>query len=78
MPDDPSPNEAVTEAAPGDSMDAVIEVYKRDVDRTLLRENLKLTVKERLLKAMRMHRSVDDWRGAGAQAGANRGARGMP
>jgi hypothetical protein len=28
--------------------DPVIEAYKRDVDRTLLRENLKLTVDERL------------------------------
>jgi hypothetical protein len=27
--------------------DPVIEAYKRDVDRTLLRENLKLTVEER-------------------------------
>ena len=31
-------------------LDPVIEVYKRDVDRTLLRENLKLTPEQRLLK----------------------------
>lgn len=30
--------------------DPVIEAYKRDVDRTLLRENLKLTPGERLRK----------------------------
>jgi len=30
--------------------DPVIERYKRDVDRTLLRENLKLTPEQRLLK----------------------------
>jgi len=30
--------------------DPVIEAYKKDVDRTLIRENLKLTVEERLLK----------------------------
>ncbi len=30
--------------------DPVVEAYKRDVDRTLLRENLKLTPEERLLK----------------------------
>ena len=30
--------------------DPVIEAYKRDVDRTLLRENLKLTVSERVEK----------------------------
>lgn len=32
------------------SCDPVIEAYKRDVDRTLLRENLKLTPEERLRK----------------------------
>ena len=30
--------------------DPVIEVFKKDVDRTLLRENLKLTPEERLRK----------------------------
>lgn len=30
--------------------DPVIEVYKRDIDRTLLRENLKLTPEQRLHK----------------------------
>ncbi len=30
--------------------DPVIEVYKKDVDRTLLRENLKLTIEQRLIK----------------------------
>lgn len=30
--------------------DPVIEVYKKDVDRTLLRENLKLTTSERVEK----------------------------
>jgi hypothetical protein len=29
--------------------DPVVEAYKRDVDRTLLRENLRLTWEERLL-----------------------------
>ena len=32
--------------------DPVIEAYKMDIDRTLLRENLKLTVKERFRSAM--------------------------
>ena len=32
----------------GDSIDEIIEIYKRDVDRTLIRENLKLTPDERL------------------------------
>lgn len=30
--------------------DPVIEAYKKDIDRTLLRENLKLTVEQRLRK----------------------------
>ena len=33
--------------APPDYIDPVIEAYKKDVDRTLLRENLKLTPQER-------------------------------
>ncbi|MCC7010392.1 MAG: hypothetical protein IT184_16405 [Acidobacteria bacterium] len=30
--------------------DPVVEAYKRDVDRTLLRENLRLTPEQRLMK----------------------------
>jgi hypothetical protein len=44
--------------------DPVIEVYKRDVDRTLLRENLKRTVEERLRDLMRLQRFDDEWRAA--------------
>ena len=40
--------------------DPVIEVYKKDIERTLLRENLKLTVEERLRELMRMHEFYDD------------------
>jgi hypothetical protein len=53
-----------TELAPTDYCDPVVEAYKKDVDRTLLRENLKLSVEERLLKAERVHESVAGWRGA--------------
>ena len=51
------------ELAPADYSDPVIEVYKKDVDRTLLRENLKLTVEQRILKAQSAHKSIDAWRG---------------
>lgn len=44
LPDDPH------ELAPADYCDPVIEAYKKDVDRTLLRENLKLTVDQRFRK----------------------------
>jgi hypothetical protein len=54
--------------APPDYCDPVIEVYKKDVDRTLLRENLKLTVEERLRKAQSFHKSIDGWRGAERRA----------
>src|ERR1700682_3638170 len=45
--------------------DAVIEAYKRDVDRTLIRENLKLTVTQRFEKLMAMQRFADELRRAG-------------
>lgn len=45
--------------------DLVIEVYKKDVDRSLLRENLKLTAEERLRKAESFHASIAGWREAG-------------
>ncbi len=48
--------------------DPVIEVYKKDIDRTLLRENLKLTVEERLRNLMRHQRFSEEMRRAGRQA----------
>jgi hypothetical protein len=50
---------------PADLLDPVIEAYKKDVDRTLLRENLKLTVAERLLKFQTFMESLDSIREAG-------------
>jgi hypothetical protein len=49
---------------PADFYDPVIEAYKKDVDRTLLRENLKLTVEERIRKAQSFHLSIQRLRGA--------------
>jgi hypothetical protein len=62
------PTAVYPEMAPADYVDPVVEVYKKDVDRSLLRENLKLTVEQRIRKAIRLHESVDSWRGTGAQA----------
>jgi hypothetical protein len=45
--------------------DPVIEVYKRDVDRTLLRENLKKTPEERVLALMRLQRVAEEAAAAG-------------
>jgi hypothetical protein len=39
--------------------DPVIEYYKKDVDRTLLREHLKLTPQQRLEKLVAFMRSLD-------------------
>jgi hypothetical protein len=48
--------------------DPVIEAYKKDIDRTLLRENLERTVEERLRDLMRLQRFADEWRRAGERA----------
>ena len=42
--------------------DPVIEAYKCDVDRTLLRENLKLSVDERFRKLMALRRFAEELR----------------
>lgn len=44
--------------------DPVIDHYKKDVDRTLLREHLKLTPQQRLEKLMAFMRSLDALRAA--------------
>jgi hypothetical protein len=46
-------------------VDPVVEAYKRDVDRTLLRENLKLTPEERLRKLQAMQEWAVELRRAG-------------
>jgi hypothetical protein len=50
------------------SMDLVIEAYKKDIDRTLLRESLKLTVEERLENLMELQRFLEEMREAGRRA----------
>jgi hypothetical protein len=52
--------------------DPVIEVYKKDVDRTLLRENLKRSPEERIRNAMALQRTAEELRKAGRQAGQRR------
>lgn len=50
------------------SLDAVIEAYKRDLDLTLLRENLKRTPTERLLALQELQRFAEELRRAGGKA----------
>ena len=50
---------------PPDFIDPVIEVYKKDVDRTIIRENLKLTMEERLRKHQNAQTFFEELRRAG-------------
>lgn len=59
---------ATTDRAAPSEPDPVIEAYKRDVDRTLLRENLRLTPWARLAKHQSMHDFVARWRGRARHA----------
>jgi hypothetical protein len=47
--------------------DPVIEVYKKDIDRTLIRENLKLTPTERVEKLIELQRFAAELRRAGRE-----------
>jgi hypothetical protein len=49
-------------------MDLVIEAYKKDIDRTLLRESLKLTVEERLQNLTQLQRFLEEMQRAGRRA----------
>ena len=46
-------------------VDRLVEELKKDVDRTLIRENLKLTVEERLIQLMRLQEFAEELRRAG-------------
>ena len=45
--------------------DPVIQAFKNDVDRTLLRENLKLSVEDRLRQLMELQEFAEELRRAG-------------
>lgn len=47
--------------------DPVIEAYKKDIDRTLLRENLKHTVEERFERLMELQRFAEELQRAGRE-----------
>ena len=53
---------------PHSSLDAVVECYKRDLDLTLLRENLKRTPTERLMALQELQRFAAELRRAGEKA----------
>jgi hypothetical protein len=47
------------------SIDDIIDVYKRDVDRTLIRQRLTRSIEERLEDLMELQRFADELRRAG-------------
>jgi hypothetical protein len=52
------------------SIDDVIDVYKRDVDRTLIRQRLMRSIEERLEDLMELQRFAEELRRAGRRAAA--------
>ena len=51
--------------------DPIIELYKRNVDRTLIRENLKVSVTERFERLMALQRFAKEMQRAGREARRN-------
>jgi hypothetical protein len=54
--------------APQFPYDPVVEAFKRDVDRTLLRQNLRRTVEERIRNLQDLLRTTEELRRAGRAA----------
>ncbi len=52
-------------AAEQDTVDLIVELYKRDVDRTLIRENLRKSPEERLRALQELQRFAEEVRSAG-------------
>lgn len=48
--------------------DPVIEAYKEHIDRTLIRENLRLTVDQRFQQLMKLQRFAEQLQNAGRKA----------
>jgi len=46
-------------------LDPVVEAYKKDIDLTLIRENLRLTVDQRFQQLMKLQQFAEDLRHAG-------------
>jgi hypothetical protein len=52
-------------------LDPVIEAYKKDIDLTLIRHNLRLTVDQRFQQLMEMQRFAEELEKAGRKLGSN-------
>jgi hypothetical protein len=53
---------------PTKGIDPLIEAYKKDIDVTLIRENLRLTVDERFQQLMRLQEFAEELQRAGRKA----------
>jgi hypothetical protein len=65
MRDDPPPSRPLPVSL---EPDPVVEAYKRDIDRSLLRENLRKTVEERVRSLIALQRLAEEARRAGRAA----------
>ncbi len=63
-----SPMNDVNRVEAGKHLDPVIEAYKKGVDVTLIRENLRLTVDQRFQQLMKLQQFAEDLRRAGRKA----------
>ena len=59
-------------AKPAKHLDPVIEAYKKDVDVTLIRENLRLTVDQRFQQLMKLQEFAEELKRAGRKARAQK------
>jgi hypothetical protein len=50
------------------SLDSVIEAYKKDIDRTLIRENLKRTPEQRIFQLMKLQEFAEELSAAGRRS----------
>lgn len=57
---------------PARHLDPVIEAYKKDVDVTLIRENLRLTVDQRFQQLMKLQEFAEELQRAGRKARAQK------
>lgn len=60
--------DAANQLTAGLESDPVIEAYKKDIDRTLIRENLRLTVDQRFRQLMELQRFAEELQNAGRKA----------
>lgn len=58
-------NDPIQAAPDEEYVDPVIEAYKKDIDLTLIRHNLSLSVQERVDNLIALNRAIEEFRRAG-------------